>query len=203
MKSPDDNPTSIEKLRSALDESNEVIEKGLRLHRAGSEDFATQKHEVVKEAFQAVVSVKNYIDSLGENINTMPLFRILEEWRNTFEGADDVILGHSNPDLLNGGRPKIAFTNEYNTLLIAAIAVLQSIDMELNNALKRVSHDANISMKELRNIRTRFSRKDRADNKYSDLARRLSQVPDTDESEVYYKTLIKKYHDFRGKWRNP
>lgn len=197
MKSPDDDPTSIEKLRSALDESNEVIEKGLRLYRAGSEDFATQKHEVFKEAFQAVASVKNYIDSLDENINTMPLLRILEEWRNTLEGADNVLLGHCKPNLKNGGRPKITFKNEYNALLIAAIAVLQSTDVELNNALKRVSHDASISMKELRNIRTRFSRKDRADSKYSDLARRLSQVADTDESEAYYKILIKKYHDFR------
>jgi hypothetical protein len=193
MKSPNDNLSSIEKLRNELNKSNDVIEKGLRLYQSGAEDFITQKHEAFQEAFQAIASVKNYIDSLNENINTMPLFRILEEWRNTFEGADNVILGHSKPNEQKGGRPKIASANEYNALLIAAIIVLQNSGMKLNDALERVSFDVSINLQELRNIRTRFSRKNRTDKKYSDSARRLSKVTEAGDEETYYQNLITQY----------
>ena len=194
MKSPNDNLSSIETLRKELSKSNESIEKALQLYHSGGEDFITQKHEAFQEAFQAVASVKNYIDSLDENINTMPLFRILEEWRNTFEGADNVILGHRKPNEQKGGRPKIASANEYNALLIAAIIVLQNSGMKLNDALARVSLDVSINLQELRNIRTRFSRKNRTDKTYSDSALRLSKVTEAGDEETYYKNLIQQYH---------
>lgn len=197
MKSPNDNLPSIEKLRKDLSRSNEIIEKALQLYYSGAEDFITQKHEAFQEAFQAIASVKNYIDSLDENINTMPLFRILEEWRNTFEGADNVILGHSKPNEQKGGRPKIASANEYNALLIAAIIVLQKSGMKLNYALERVSIDARISLQELRNIRTRFSRRDRTDEKYSDSAHRLSKVTEPGMEETHYQILIQQYQLIR------
>ncbi|MDA9052653.1 hypothetical protein N9H65_00895 [Planktomarina temperata] len=193
MKSPNDNLSSIRKLRDELNRSNGVIEKALQLYQSGAEDFLTQRHEAFQEAFQAVVSVKNYIDSLDEDINTMPLFRILEEWRNTFEGADNVILGHSKPNEQKGGRPKIASANEYNALLIAAIIVLQNSGMKLNDALARVSFDVSINLQELRNIRTRFSRKNRTDKKYSDSAHRLSKVTEAGDKETHYQNLIKQY----------
>jgi len=197
MKSPNDNLSSIRKLRDELNRSNGVIEKALQLYQSGAEDFLTQRHEAFQEAFQAVASVKNYIDSLDEDINTMPLFRILEEWRNTFEGADNVILGHSKPNEQKGGRPKIASANEYNALLIAAIIVLQNSGMKLNDALERVSFDVSINLQELRNIRTRFSRKNRTDKKYSDSARRLSKVTEPGNKETHYKNLIKQYQLFK------
>ena len=193
MKSPNDNLSSIRKLRDELNRSNGVIEKALQLYQSGAEDFLTQRHEAFQEAFQAVASVKNYIDSLDEDINTMPLFRILEEWRNTFEGADNVILGHSKPNEQKGGRPKIASANEYNALLIAAIIVLQNSGMKLNDALARVSFDVSINLQELRNIRTRFSRKNRTDKKYSDSAHRLSKVTEAGDKETHYQNLIKQY----------
>ena len=64
MKSPNDNLSSIRKLRDELNRSNGVIEKALQLYQSGAEDFLTQRHEAFQEAFQAVASVKNYIDSL-------------------------------------------------------------------------------------------------------------------------------------------
>ena len=197
MKSPNDNLSSIETLREELSKSNESIEKALQLYHSGAADFITKKHEAFQEAFKAVASVKNYIDSLDEDINTMPLFRILEEWRNTFEGADNVILGHSKPNEQKGGRPKIASANEYNALLIAAIIVLQNSGMKLNDALERVSFDVSINLQELRNIRTRFSRKNRTDKKYSDSARRLSKVTEPGNKETHYKNLIKQYQLFK------
>ena len=76
-------------------------------------------------------------------------------------------------------------TNEYNALLIAAIIVLQNSGMKLNDALERVSFDVSINLQELRNIRTRFSRNNRTDKKYSDSARRLSKVTEPGNKETH------------------
>ena len=197
MTSSKHNSPSITELRDALEQCNAVIEEGIELHRSTSYKFDLQKHEAFQAAYDSITAVKKYIDNLDKNINTQPLFRILEEWRNNYEGATNVLLGHSKPNLEVGGKPKVSSANEYNALLVAAINVLQSMDFKLNAAIEKVAHDTKLKEKDLRNLRTRFSRKDGAKNEFKNLAHRLSKAPDKYEKDMYYQTLVKQFQQLK------
>jgi hypothetical protein len=126
-----------------------------------------------------------------------PLSRLLEDFRNAYEGAELVLVGHSKPNFVKGGKPQLASANEMNALLVAAVELWRASGLEPKECLAKVSKDAGISEKQLRNIRTRFGRGDGVAKKYKELAFRLARPATHEEIYRYYLSLLDRYQSLK------
>lgn len=187
----------IEDLRSALEEADPIIEKCLQYHSEKKPEYEEQKHLAFQHLNDVLIKTKAYLRHSGTTLNTRPLSRLLEEFRNSYAGADNVLIGHKNPNLSHGGKPAVAASNEHLALLVAAINTLKQDGQPLVDCLKRVSDVTDFSTIQLRNIRTRFGRKDSVSEEVKDLARRLSVPPDPEQKEYWFQNLINQFQQIQ------
>jgi len=191
-------------LRVSLDEADTVIEEYLKAQKLKQPKAQELKHKSFEQVFDIIISVKNYLDSeitVSEEgvstFNTRPLSRLLEDFRNAYEGAELVLVGHSKPNFVKGGKPQLASANEMNALLVAAVELWRASGLEPKECLAKVSKDAGISEKQLRNIRTRFGRGDGVAKKYKELAFRLARPETHEEIYRYYLSLLDRYQSLK------
>ena len=157
-------------------------------------------HAKLKEA-DAIVEQTLKAHAIDDpDLNLRPLSRMIEEFRNVYAGSINVLMLHENPDHKDvSGRPKTADKNEYMALLVAAVNVSRGTDRNLTSHLERVARKTGLTVKQVKNIRTRFMREGAVDEMYRDLAFRFSKVPDGYNKVQYFETLILKYKELKTK----
>ena len=189
-------PDPLQTLTVMLEKADSVIENTLCLHRCGKQEYETEKHEAFKHLFEVICGVKNLLAHEHPDLNTQPISRLIEDFRDTFEGAKPVLICHRNPALAAGGKPKLASNNEASAALIAAVALLQKHGSSLGRAIERVATEADVPVKKIHRWRSRFNRRDGVNKLYKDLATRLSILPDGYDLERYFSSLIIQYQRF-------
>ena len=198
MTSYSDEP--LKALHAKLNEADAIVEQTLKAHAIDDLAYDTLKHEAVAELNAVLIEIKSALNQLDPDLNLRPLSRMIEEFRNVYAGSINVLMLHENPDHKDvSGRPKTADKNEYMALLVAAVNVSRGTDRNLTSHLERVARKTGLTVKQVKNIRTRFMREGAVDEMYRDLAFRFSKVPDGYNKVQYFETLILKYKELKTK----
>ena len=194
----DDEP--LKALHAKLNEADTIVEQTLKAHAINDPTYDTFKHEAFAELNEVLIEIKSALNALDPDLNLRPINRMLEEFRNVFAGSINVLMLHKNPDLQDvSGRPKTTDKNEYMALLVAAVDVSRGMDRNLTSHLERVARKTGLTVKQVKNIRTRFMRDGAVDEMYRDLAFRFSKVSDGYNRDQYFETLIFKYNELKTK----
>ena len=185
-------------LRSKLDEADKVVEQTLLCHDRKDPRYDTLKHEAFAELNAVLIAIKATLHALDQDLNLRPIERILEEFRNVYAGSINVLMMHENPDLKDvSGRPNTANKNEYLALIVAAVNISRGSDRSLDGHLRRVARKTGMTAKEVKNIRTRFMRGRGVKPMYSELARKLSNLPAGKDRDQYFETLVLKFNSLK------
>ena len=191
-------------LKASLETADEVVEKTLIAYDKHDYEYENLKHEAFAELNQVIIDLKSLVKQIEPNLNVRPIKRILEEFRNFYNGSPNVLLMHKSPKLKNTeGRPKTADKNEYQALIFAAVNVSRGSERSIEEHVSKVAKDTGLSKKEIKNIRTRFLRKGRVSPEYRDLAFRFSNVPEDYNKDQWYKNLINKFNSLKRNWQKP
>ena len=198
MTSSNDEP--LKALHAKLKEADAIVEQTLKAHAIDDPAYDTLKHEAFAELNEVLIEIKSALNQLDPDLNLRPLSRMIEEFRNVYAGSINVLMLHENPDHKDvSGRPKTADKNEYMAPLVAAVNVSRGTDRNLTSHLERVARKTGLTVKQVKNIRTRFMREGAVDEMYRDLAFRFSKVPDGYNKVQYFETLILKYKELKTK----
>ena len=191
---------TLEALRAKLNAADAIVEHTLKAHAIDDPAYDALKHEAFAELNEVLIEIKSALNALDPDLNLRPINRMLEEFRNVHAGSINVLMMHESPDLKDvSGRPKTAVKNEYKALLVAAVNVSRGTDRHLSSHLERVARKTGLTVKQVKNIRTRFMRDGAVDEMYRNLAFRLSKVPDGYDNVQYFETLVFKYNELKTK----
>ena len=191
---------TLEALRAKLNAADAIVEHTLKAHAIDDPAYDALKHEAFAELNEVLIEIKSALNALDPDLNLRPINRMLEEFRNVHAGSINVLMMHESPDLKDvSGRPKTADKNEYMALLVAAVNVSRGTDRNLSSHLERVARKTGLTVKQVKNIRTRFMRDGAVDEMYRNLAFRLSKVPDGYDNVQYFETLVFKYNELKTK----
>lgn len=185
-------------LSKALDDADEIFENTLRLKSNGNVEYETEKHESFQTLNAVIIAVKNLLDQEYPDLNTRPLYRLIEEFRNIHAGATNVLIGHKDPALKKGGRPRIADANELMALLVAMMECCEEQGEKPKEFLPRIARDTGKSTKELRDIRSRFSRGDGSSEEMRSLADRLSAWARTEAATLALEATPNEHRPYRA-----
>ena len=189
-------------LKDSLGTADEVVEKTLIAYDKNDYEYETLKHEAFAELNQVIIDLKSLVKQIEPDLNMRPIERVLEEFRNVYNGSPNVLLMHKSPKLKNtDGRPKTADKNEYLALIFAAVNISRGSDRRIEEHVSKVAKDTGLSKKEIKNIRTRFLRKGRVSPEYGDLAFRFSNAPEDYDKDQWYKNLINKFNSLKRNWQ--
>lgn len=208
MKSSQDKPkTSLEALEAALRATDVLFEKTLKLHKDKKPEFDDVKLEAFNQANGLLAAIKRLLDETHPHLETRPLFRLMEEFRNTYSGASNVLIGHKNPNVSLGGKPSLSQSNEMNTLVIAMTEYCRAWGLKLKEAVTIVANDTGLQETQVRALRSRFNRGAGPAGAIRDLAERQSKLAalraieerseNNDSLGQYYQALLSMYLKLR------
>ena len=208
MKSSQDKPkTSLESLEAALKATDVVFEKTLKLQKDKKPEFDDVKLEAFNQANGLLAAIKRLLDETHPHLETRPLFRLMEEFRNTYSGASNVLIGHKNPNVNLGGKPSLNQSNEMNTLVIAMTEYCRAWGLKLKEAVTTVANDTGLQETQVRALRSRFNRGAGPAGAIRDLAERQSKIAalraieerseNNDSFGQHYQALLSMYLKLR------
>ena len=85
MKSAPNHYEALNLLRQRLDSADPVIEQCLKAHKDKSEVYDDLKHNAFQEINSVLIALKGLADTIEPELNTRPIYRLLEEFRNNFD----------------------------------------------------------------------------------------------------------------------
>jgi len=185
-------PKELFELALALDEADLSIEKCLSIMQNTQADFQNQQQDAFLKIYLAISKLQAFIGKNYAALNTRPLFRLLTEWHDTFNGSQAKSTNIAKPGLKKGGKPILADKNHVRAILVAAVKIQMNNGLKAGKAEEKVFRDTGVKQTTLRNWRSYMNRKKGPHATVKALA--LSFEDDTD-SPNQYEALIQLYRE--------
>jgi len=185
-------PKELFELALALDEADLSIEKCLSIMQNTQADFQNQQQDAFLKIYLAISKLQAFIGKNYAALNTRPLFRLLTEWHDTFNGSQAKSTNIAKPGLKKGGKPILADKNHVRAILVAAVKIQMNNGLKAGKAEEKVFRDTGVKQTTLRNWRSYMNRKKGPPATVKALA--LSFEDDTD-SPNQYEALIQLYRE--------
>jgi hypothetical protein len=193
MKSVPSYDEALLSLRHTLDTADQVIEGCIKAHHDKSETYDELKHSAFDELTAVIIALKGLADTIEPQLNTRPIFRLIEEFRNSYAGAGNVLIGHKNPRLKASGNPVLADSNEIASLIFIAVEIQIFLGLTPTVAEKKVAKDSGMKHDKVQRTRKRFRRQDGAQKEFILMADRLIDEAKSSDTERSYNAIISQY----------
>ena len=197
MKSAPNYHEALYLLRQSLDSADPVIEQCLKAHKDKSEVYDDLKHSAFQKINSVLTALKGLTDTIEPELNTRPIYRLLEEFRNNFEGAENVLTSHKDPRLQEGGKPVLANSNELASLIFVAVEIQIFLGVKPTVAEKTVAEDSGMTHDKVQRTRKRFRRKNGVQNRFIQMADKFIADAKNSDTELFYKSIIHIYQSLR------
>jgi len=185
-------PKELFELALALDEADLSIEKCLSIMQNTQADFQNQQQDAFLKIYLAISKLQAFIGKNYAALNTRPLFRLLTEWHDTFNGSQAKSTNIAKTGLKKGGKPILADKNHVRAILVAAVEIQMNNGLKAGKAEEKVFRDTGLKQTTFRNWRSYMNRKKGPPATVKALA--LSFEDDTD-SPNQYEALIQLYRE--------